>query len=155
MRQGYGDGLADLERRPDAIVEPGDPKHLPHRRASYRDDHPGTEQAQLPVEPEPAELDLTGCRGAIAATRRMATRIAARHGDAVEGLVELLFVELEPPPKRPTGSTAPGPALLGLDDSGGLADDHRPLVGTALDDGQRLERESFLGARPANAVVPL
>jgi len=155
MRQGYGDGLAKVEGRSDAVVEARDPEDPLHGETAHRNDDRGTEQAQLPVEPEPAELDLARRRGPIPATRRMTARIAARHGDAVEGLVELLFVELEPPPKRPTGSTAPRPALLGFDDSGSLADDHRPLAGPALEDGQRLERESFLGARPANAVVPL
>src|SRR3954466_14028433 len=132
------------------------------------DDQPRAEELELPVAPERAEHLLARRRRAVTAAARRLAGIAARDRRAVERLVELVLVELEPaaegaaraaPPRQAAGLFPPrAPHRRGLDSflpPRRLPEDVRTLAAIGLDDRERLEREARLDARPADAVVPL
>src|SRR4029079_14880854 len=172
MRQRNRDGVAQVEprthatcetRRGCAVCDPGADRawetrgaqHAPDCKPAHRDDQPGPEQLELPLEPEAAELELARARRPVATSAWVPPGIAARDGRAVEGRVEPILVHVEPAAKRLASPAAPRAALDALDDSRRLADDHRALARASLEGGQRLEGIARLDAGPADPVVPL
>src|SRR5205807_9803987 len=81
--------------------------------------------------------------------------IAACHGRAVEGAVELVLVQLQPPPQRPAGAAPPRTPLLALDHSGRLAEHVRTLPCLPVHHRQRLERKACFCTGPADPRVTL
>src|SRR3954469_17327163 len=124
-------------------------------QAPDRDDQPRPEELELPVAPERAELLLARRRRAVTAAARRLAGIAARDRRAVERLVELVLVELEPAAEGAARAPPPRQALDSFLHSRRLPEDVRTLAAVGLDDRERLEREARLDARPADAVVPL
>src|SRR5437867_8674663 len=123
----------------DATGEAGDSQQRPDRQSAHRDDQPRPQELHLPVSPERAQLPLPWRRRTIASSGWHASWIAARHRGAVEGGVELVLVQLQPAPQRLARTPPPGPALLTLDDAGGLAVEVRALVEVLIEHGERLE----------------
>ena len=115
----------------------------------------GRSRRELPVAPELAELLLARRRRPVAAARRRPARVAARDRAAVERLVELVPVELEPAAQGGAGAAAPGPPLLALDDAGRLAVEVGALAAGGRAHRPRLEREAGLDAGPADGGVAL
>ena len=155
MRQRNRDGVAQFEPRADAACETREAQNAPDCKPAHRDDQPGPEQLEFPLEPEAAELELARARRPVATSAWVPPGIAARDGRAVEGRVEPLFVQLQPATKSLARAAAPRTALLAFDDSWRLPDDDRALTRAPFEDGQRLEPIARLDARAANAVVAL
>src|SRR5215475_5808542 len=123
--------------------------------AADGDDQLRVDETELPIAPEGTQLPLTWCRRAIAPPARCFARVAASHGRAVEGRIELVLIELEPAAQRPARASTPGQALQALVGARRLAEDVRALAFVRLDDRERLEREAGLHAGAADAVVTL
>ena len=117
MRQRDRDGRAALVSRPDAFG------HAPHAEQASggepadRHDQLRLQQPQLVVAPELAQVLLDRGRRPVAAAGRVAAGVAAGDGGAVEGRVEDVLVQLEPPAQRLAGSAPPRQPLLALDDA--------------------------------------
>src|ERR671911_619931 len=100
-------------------------------QAADGNDDGGPQKTQVPVEPEAAELDLARRWRSVTPAGRMLARIAARHRDAVERLVELVLVHAEPDAKRSSGAAA------------SRRDDHEPVAGVERPTAPELARELF------------
>src|SRR5437879_1830449 len=155
MRQRNGHRLAVLEALADARVETRQPEQAPRRETPDGNDQPGTQQAQLPLPPERTELLLSRGRRPIASASRCPPGVTTRHGRAIERLVELVLVQLQPAPQGLPGPPAPRAALAAFDDARRLSEHVRPLTLAPLEHGERLERVSRLFAGAAQSVVPL
>src|SRR2546423_449256 len=139
----------------DAAREPADPEETPDGEAADRHDQPRSQELQLPVAPEGAELLLARRRRPVTAPRGRATGITAGDGRAVERGVELFLVQLEPASECPAGATSPGTALGALDHARRLAVHVGALAHELAQDRQRLERKAPLGAGTADPEVTL
>src|SRR5215470_3051146 len=84
-------------------------------KAADGDDQARADQAELPVAPEGAELLLAGRRRPVSPARGRLARIAARDRGAIEGGVELVLVELQPPAEGSAGPAAPRQPFNALD----------------------------------------
>src|SRR5215218_9278301 len=155
MGERDGDGAVELVAPADAVGEVGDPQQAPRREAADGEDELRTDQAQLPLPPERAELLLARLGRAVAVSGGRFPGVAARDRHAVERRVELVLVQLQPPAERAAGAAAPRQPLLALEHAGRLAVDVRALAGVGLDDGERLERVAGLDAGAADSVVAL
>src|SRR5919202_1068662 len=106
----------DLERAgeppADRVGETHDAEKAACGKAADGHHEPRSQEPKLPVEPEPAQLDLARRRHPVAATRRALPGVAARRRHAVERLVEGVLVEVEPAAERAPGATAPRSELL-------------------------------------------
>src|SRR5215470_14381825 len=138
MRQRDHDGVLAREATADARSEPVNPEQPLDREPTDRDDQLRSQELELPVPPEGAQLLLARPRRAVAAAGGRAAGIAARYRRAVERLVELLLVELEPAAKRLACTAAPGSALLALDDARRLAVHVRALARVQIANRQGL-----------------
>src|SRR5437660_1616059 len=114
MRQWHDGRAVEFEAASDAADQPADAEQLRDRQPSDGDDQPRSQDAQLPLAPELAQLLLARGGRAVAAARRCAPRVATCHGSAVEGRVELLLVQLEPAAQRAARTAPPRPSLLAL-----------------------------------------
>ena len=156
---GCGSGTATesptSKRRPMALVEALQVEQAPGGQPAHDDDQSWTQQLELPLAPERAELLLPGGRRPVAAAGPRAPRVAPRDRGAVEGVVELVLIHAEPAAKRLARTPPPRPALDSLDHPGRLAEHVRTLAGVPGDDRKRLDRISGLGTGPAAAVVAL
>src|SRR5205823_2993246 len=137
---------------------------LAHRRysqqaargqAADRDDQRRADDRELPLAPERAEVLLLRRRRAVAAARRRLARVTAGDRGAVEGLVELVLLQPEPPAQRPAGAAPPRPSLEAFLDARRLAEEVGALPVERGDHRQRLERMAGLDAGPADAQVAL
>src|SRR4051794_10452452 len=135
-----------LELAADAFGERTAAEQAFDREAADGDDQGGAEEAELPVEPERAELSLPGRRRAVARARGRAAGVTAHDGSAVERGIEGVLVEVEPAAEGLARAAAPRAALAALDDSRRLAVHVRALALVALEHGQRLEAVAGLGA---------
>src|SRR2546423_11101547 len=122
-----------------ARSDPGQPEQALDGEPPDGNDQPRTENRELPFAPERAELLLARGRRAVAATGGSAPRIATGDGRAVERLVELVLVQLEPAPERLPRAAAPRSPLLSFDDPGRLAVHVRGLAGVHVAYGPRFE----------------
>src|SRR5712691_8729200 len=144
-----------LAARADAVEERERAEQPADGQPADRDDQLGTQELELPLEPERTELLLAWGGRPIAAPRESVARIAARDRGAVEGPVEGALVEAEPGSQRLTGATPPGSPLRGLYHPGRLAEHVGALAGTPLEDRGRLERVARLDAGSTGPVVSL
>src|SRR5205823_6125616 len=94
-------------------------------------------------------------RRPVAAPRWSPARIAASHGCAIEGRVELVLLHREPPAQRLASASAPRPSFDALDHAGCLPEEVRALALTGRDHRQRLERVARFRARTAARLVAL
>src|SRR5439155_24924331 len=125
------------------------------REAADRDDERRADDRELPFAPKGAEVLLLRRRRAVAAARRRLARVTAGDRGAVEGLVELVLLQPEPPAQRPAGAAPPRPSLEAFLDARRLAEEVGALPVERGDHRQRLERMAGLDAGPADAQVAL
>ena len=144
-----------LQAGADPVAQAASRQKPANRESADRDDQLRPQQAQLPFEPEGAELALDRRRHAVTGAGRRPAGIAARDRGAVEGRVELVLVEVEPPAQRLPGTATPRSEFRSLDDPGSLAVDERALAEVPLQHRPGLERKPCLGAGAAAAVVGL
>src|SRR4051794_31940464 len=155
MRERDRDSIAVAVLAPHRLGDALHPEQAAGSQASDRDDQRRPDQLELPLAPERAELLLPWLRGAVAAARRSLAGVATRHGGAIEGRVEFVLVELQPPAEGPPCATPPGKPFLALDNAGRLAEHKGPLAFVGLHDRQRLERIAGFDAGPADPIVTL
>src|SRR5215216_3313667 len=111
-----------FEALADALGQALQAEQTPYGQPADGHDQARPDELELPAAPERAELLLTRRRGAVAAAAPGLARIAARDRGAVEGRVELVLAELEPPPQRAAGPAAPRAPLFALDRARRLAE---------------------------------
>jgi hypothetical protein len=58
MGQRHRNCVAELEARPNAIVQALDPEDAARSQATHGNDNRGPQEPELPVEPEAAEIEL-------------------------------------------------------------------------------------------------
>src|SRR5918996_4201948 len=155
MRQRHDDGVVPLQPLPHALAQPVDAEQPPRRQPADGDDQARAQESQLPISPEGAERLLLRRRQPVAPAAGQAPGIAARHGGAVERVVELVLVEPEPAAEGLPGAAAPRPELLPLEHARRLPEQICPLILATLEDGHRLERMAGLEAGAAGAGVAL
>src|SRR5215211_6360789 len=148
-------GAVVLEALADALGHALQAEQAPYGQPPDGHDQARPDELELPAAPERAELLLPRRRGAVAAAAPRLARIAPRDRGAVEGRVEVVLAELEPPPQRAAGPTAPRASLLALDRARRLAEHVGALALVGLDDRERLERVARLDAGPADSLVAL
>src|SRR6266511_18987 len=155
MRQRDRNGVLELVADADAFGHALHAEQAARSESTDGDDHLRSDELELPLAPECAEILLARRRCAIAAAGERAPGVTACDGRAVERRVERLFVQVEPPAQRSPGTPAPGQPLLCLLDPGRLPEHVRALPTVRLHDRERLERIAGLGARTADPVVAL
>src|SRR5215217_6558041 len=150
------DRAVEVERPPHEVGHRPQAEQPPRREPADGDDEARAQQSQLPLAPERAEALLLRRRRPVAAAGRRAAGVAARDRRAVERGVELVLLELEPPPEGLAGAAAPRPPFLALQDPRRLPVQIRALaVRPRRDHRERLERVAGLDARAADRLVAL
>src|SRR5919109_1050709 len=155
MRKGNDGSVVEFEALADARRQILEPEQPARRETPNGEDEPWPQDPELPLAPERAQLLLGRGRRAVTAARRRASGKAARDRRAVEGLVELGLVHLEPAPERLSRASAPRPPLLALDDSGRLPEDVGTLSRVTLEHRPGFEWVAGLDAGTADTVVAL
>src|SRR4029453_2618185 len=107
MRQRDRDGVVELVADPDGLAHAFHAEQAARREPADRHDQARTDELELPVAPERAELLLLRRWRPVAASARSASRVATRDRRTVERRVERVLVELEPAAQRL--AAAPGP----------------------------------------------